>query len=126
MRSLTFDPDGTLIASRQDLINSVNAILQHFGRLELPAEAIVAYVGEGLSLLVRRALGDPEGRALLRDATEFFLAYMRFRISYYFAQNTALTTFLPSLSPPLTFLDIPWQRQPSHYVDLAGAADTYQ
>jgi phosphoglycolate phosphatase len=38
MRLLIFDLDGTLIDSRQDLINSMNGTLHHFGRLELPAE----------------------------------------------------------------------------------------
>jgi len=44
----------------------VNATLHHFACLELPAEVITAYVGDGLSMLVRRALGDPEGKFLLR------------------------------------------------------------
>jgi phosphoglycolate phosphatase-like HAD superfamily hydrolase len=69
-----FDLDGTLIDSRQDLINSVNATLRHFERPELPSEVITAYVGDGPSMLVRRALGDPKDKCLLREATDFFLA----------------------------------------------------
>ena len=74
MRLLIFDLDGTLIDSRQDLINSVNATLRHFGRPELPAETITAYVGDGPSMLVRRAFGDTADLRRLREATEFFLA----------------------------------------------------
>ena len=33
---LIFDLDGTLIDSREDLANSINAMLIHFGKKELP------------------------------------------------------------------------------------------
>lgn len=74
VRLLIFDLDGTLIDSRQDLINSVNATLRHFGRPELLPNVITAYVGDGLSMLLRRAFGEQENRQLLREATEFLVA----------------------------------------------------
>jgi len=37
---LIFDLDGTLIDSREDLANSINAMLIHFGKKELPHEVI--------------------------------------------------------------------------------------
>lgn len=77
MKLLIFDLDGTLIDSRQDLINSMNATLSHFGRPELSPEVITAYVGDGPPLLVRRAFGDSTDERLLREATEFFLASYR-------------------------------------------------
>jgi phosphoglycolate phosphatase-like HAD superfamily hydrolase len=60
MRLLSFDLDGTLIDSRQDVIHSVNATLRYFECLELPAELFAAFVGGDLSMLLRRALGDPD------------------------------------------------------------------
>jgi phosphoglycolate phosphatase len=75
MKLLIFDLDGTLIDSRQDLINSMNATLSHFGRPELSPEVITAYVGDGPPMLVRRAFGDSTDERLLREATEFFLAF---------------------------------------------------
>jgi len=60
IRFLIFDLDGTLIDSRLDLIHSINAMLRHCGRPELPGDVIAAYVGDGAPMLVRRALGDPE------------------------------------------------------------------
>ena len=59
VRLLIFDLDGTLVDSRQDLGNSINAMLRHFGRHELPLEVIASYIGDGAPMLVRRALGDP-------------------------------------------------------------------
>ena len=58
---LVFDLDGTLIDSRVDLCNAVNAMLAQLGRPRLPEPVIASYIGDGASLLVRRALGDPEG-----------------------------------------------------------------
>jgi phosphoglycolate phosphatase len=72
-----FDLDGTLIDSREDLIQSVNAMLRHFKRPELPGEVVASYVGDGAPMLVRRALGDPEDEVFFKQALEYFLAYYR-------------------------------------------------
>ena len=77
MKLVIFDLDGTLIDSRLDLIQSVNAMLRHFGRAELPGEVVASYVGDGAPMLVRRALGDPRDQRLVKDALEYFLAYYR-------------------------------------------------
>ena len=72
-----FDLDGTLIDSRLDLIHSVNAMLRHLRRPELPGEVVASYVGDGAPMLVRRALGDPKDEKLLASALEYFLAYYK-------------------------------------------------
>jgi phosphoglycolate phosphatase len=72
-----FDLDGTLIDSRLDLIHSVNAMLRHFNRPELPGEVVASYVGDGAPMLVRRALGDPDDERIFKQALEFFLLYYR-------------------------------------------------
>jgi phosphoglycolate phosphatase len=77
IKLLIFDLDGTLIDSRLDLVHSVNAMLRHFGRPELPDEVIASYVGDGAPVLVRRALGDPKDEKFLKDALEYFLGYYR-------------------------------------------------
>jgi len=78
---IVFDLDGTLIDSRQDLCNSINAMLTHFGKPELPEAVIASYIGDGASMLVRRALGDPEGdihdEEFVAEALAFFLDYYR-------------------------------------------------
>src|SRR5205085_3020290 len=77
LRLLIFDLDGTLIDSRVDLANSVNAMLRQYGRRPLPTEVIATYVGDGAPTLVRRALGDPQEETLVQEALAFFLAYYR-------------------------------------------------
>jgi phosphoglycolate phosphatase len=77
LRLLVFDLDGTLIDSRADLAQSVNAMLHHFDRPTLPMEIISGYIGDGASMLVRRALGDPDDEPFVQQALEFFLDYYR-------------------------------------------------
>ncbi|MBO0910851.1 MAG: HAD hydrolase-like protein [Acidobacteria bacterium] len=77
MKLVIFDLDGTLVDSRVDLVNSVNAVLRHFHRPELPGDVVASYVGDGVSMLVRRALGDPTDEGFFKEALEYFLAYYR-------------------------------------------------
>ena len=77
IKLLIFDLDGTLIDSRLDLIHSINAMLRHFKRSELPGDVVASYVGDGAPMLVRRALGDPKDEAFLKEALEYFLGYYR-------------------------------------------------
>ena len=77
IRLLIFDLDGTLVDSRLDLANSVNATLRHFELPELPCDVIASYIGDGAPMLVRLALGDPDDSRLIDDALAFFLAYYR-------------------------------------------------
>lgn len=77
IKLLIFDLDGTLIDSRLDLIQSVNAMLCHYGRPELPGDVVASYVGDGAPMLVRRALGDPKDAHFFKEALEYFLSYYR-------------------------------------------------
>jgi len=77
IRLVLFDLDGTLIDSRLDLVHSINAMLRHLSRPELPGDVIATYVGDGAPMLVRRALGDPEDDAYVHRALDFFLLYYR-------------------------------------------------
>ena len=74
---LIFDLDGTLIDSREDLANSINAMLIHFGKKELPHEVIASYIGDGAPMLVRRSLGDPDDENFVQDAVLYFLGWYR-------------------------------------------------
>ena len=56
IRLVVFDLDGTLIDSRRDLADSVNALLVELGAAPLDLDAVTAMVGEGAAVLVRRAL----------------------------------------------------------------------
>jgi phosphoglycolate phosphatase len=73
---LIFDLDGTLIDSKRDLADSVNAMRIHLGEPPLADETVYSYVGNGAPVLVRRALpGRPEEEIEL--GLRYFLEYYR-------------------------------------------------
>ncbi len=74
---LVFDLDGTLIDSAQDLAVSMNATRQHFGLAPLDPKLIYSYVGNGVAVLVKRAVAAEAGEAVLDDALAFFLRFYR-------------------------------------------------
>lgn len=95
LKLLVFDLDGTLIDSAQDLCNSVNATLVHFGRPALPDEVIARYIGDGALLLVNRALAhdhpEPFNEEFLTSAHQFFLDYYReHKLDYTYAFDGVL------------------------------------
>lgn len=55
-QAIIFDLDGTLLDTIQDLANSMNAVLERRGYPIHPVDAYRYFVGEGVELLVRRAL----------------------------------------------------------------------
>lgn len=74
---LIFDLDGTLIDSSQDLAISMNATRQHMGLSPLDPALIFSYVGNGASVLVRRALGPNASDHEAAKALDFFLKFYR-------------------------------------------------
>lgn len=75
-RLLVFDLDGTLIDSKVDLAVAVNVALESYGISPLPHPTIYSYVGDGATILIRRAL--PPGKAdLLPEVLDRFLSYYR-------------------------------------------------
>lgn len=77
IRLLIFDLDGTLVDSQLDLAHSVNAMLRHFQKPELPVHVISGYIGDGAPMLVRRALNDPQDESFFHEAMDFFIRYYR-------------------------------------------------
>ena len=53
---LIFDLDGTLVDSRADLATSVNLLRAHYSLPPLPLETVTNYIGNGVRVLVTRAL----------------------------------------------------------------------
>ena len=75
VRALIFDLDGTLVDSKQDLIRSVNAMLEEMGREKLHEDTISGYIGHGAPKLVARALGNGAAEKEREQALRFFLAH---------------------------------------------------
>jgi phosphoglycolate phosphatase len=84
LKLLIFDLDGTLVDSRMDLANSINAMLRNYHRPELPPDVIATFIGDGAPTLVRRSLGfkddhdlAPKEEEFIEDALVFFLEWYR-------------------------------------------------
>jgi phosphoglycolate phosphatase len=77
MDLLIFDLDGTLIDSKRDLAESVNATRGNLGLAPLDLETIAKYVGNGAPVLIRRALGPDYNEEQIEEALLYFLDYYR-------------------------------------------------
>jgi phosphoglycolate phosphatase len=103
---VAFDLDGTLVDSSADLANAVNVMLAELGVDRLPDPEIVAMVGEGAAVLVRRALTaaglDPD----LPGALERFLQHYDAHLLDHTRPYPGMIETLQQLSPrlPLTVL----------------------
>src|SRR5215472_6761683 len=94
LKLLIFDLDGTLIDSRLDLANSVNAARLHLDMPPLPNETAYSYVGNGVDALIKCFLGDGASERELARAKEFFLDYYR-------AHMLDFTTLYPATTESL-------------------------
>ncbi len=74
---LIFDLDGTLIDSKEDLANAVNAARRRMALAPLPNELVYSYVGNGAPTLIRRAMGPEATEADVQTALEYFMAYYK-------------------------------------------------
>lgn len=97
VRALVFDLDGTLIDSKMDLVNSVNAMLREIGRAELPPDLIASYVGHGAPQLMASTLGAASSDTERKDALAIFL-------KHYDQQKLALTRPYPGVVEGLQLL----------------------
>jgi phosphoglycolate phosphatase len=53
---IIFDLDGTLVNTLEDIAASVNFTLQKLGRPPIPVDSVRQYVGDGIEMLMMRAL----------------------------------------------------------------------
>lgn len=70
---MVFDFDGTLVSSGRDLAAAVNHALAETGLPVRREEEIRGFIGDGIGMLVERALG-PEHAALAPRVLELFSA----------------------------------------------------
>lgn len=72
---IIFDLDGTLIDSRLDLANSVNFTRQQLGLPPLQHQLIFSYIGDGATMLIRRAMGEGLAESDIQKALDIFMAH---------------------------------------------------
>ena len=91
---LAIDLDGTLVDSSEDLAASVNHALISLGFSTLSIETVKTFVGDGVSMLIKRALGD--------RAKDYYIEAMELFTDYYQRHLLDKTTLYPDV---LAFLD---------------------
>jgi phosphoglycolate phosphatase len=74
---LIFDLDGTLIDSKQDLVQAVNAARRRMHLAPLDDETVASYVGNGAPVLIRRAMGPEATEEQCREALDYFYEFYR-------------------------------------------------
>ena len=78
VQAAAFDLDGTLCDSIPDLAAAANAMRQTLGMAALPDAAVQSYVGDGIGVLVHRALTDnPQGTAPEAQWQQGYTAFVR-------------------------------------------------
>lgn len=77
VKTVIFDLDGTLIDSKRDIIDSLNAILTQMGLEAKAPEVIRGYIGLGRDKLVSDALGRSATPAMVDKANQVFEEYYR-------------------------------------------------
>ncbi len=102
-RAILFDLDGTLLDTIRDLADSMNAVLQRCGLPGHGCEAYKQFVGDGMDVLVRRAL--PENRRD-RETVDGCLLAMRAEYSSRWRQQTRSYEGIPDLLDALRDLQI--------------------
>ena len=75
-RLLVFDLDGTLVDSREDLARSLNHTMAAHGLPVLPMATVCDFVGDGVTMLLKRAIGSGHD-ALFPAVRKTFLAHYR-------------------------------------------------
>jgi phosphoglycolate phosphatase len=79
LTAVVYDLDGTLVDSRHDLADAVNAMLRALGLPRRPPEIIWNFIGEGAERLVRRSLG-PQHEDRLPEAMKTWRAEYQQRL----------------------------------------------
>jgi len=73
---IIFDLDGTLVDSRQDIVNAINFMLNELGLAQKTQNEIISYVGNGILQLIDRVL-HPKQAELKKRGLDIFKGYYK-------------------------------------------------
>jgi len=93
-RLLICDLDGTLVDTSRDITNALNHALQFYGYPTLTVEKTVQVVGEGITRLIQKLIGDKAGTERQDEVKQRFL-------DFYEQHLTDFSTVYPSVTDTL-------------------------
>jgi 2-phosphoglycolate phosphatase len=76
LKAVLFDLDGTLIDSEKDIAAAANFTRERYGLEPVSGSVIATYVGNGVMVLLAKALGT-EDQTKIQEAHEIFKTYYR-------------------------------------------------
>ncbi|MCB1190154.1 MAG: HAD family hydrolase [Leptospiraceae bacterium] len=94
-KGIIFDLDGTLLDSITDIANAMNSVLGYFGYPKHPVSAYKLYVGDGVDILVKRAL--PQNKNIEKQIIEKCILAYRADYSKRWKENSKLYPGIPEL-----------------------------
>ena len=74
IKLVIFDLDGTLVNSIYDIHDSLNETMREFGYPERSQDDTLSFIGDGVEMLIKRAMPEEEGEdaAKVAETTAFF------------------------------------------------------
>lgn len=100
IKAVIFDLDGTLLNTLDDLKDSVNYVLEEHGYKIRTIDEIRNFVGNGVGLLIRRALpseaSDDEYLSCLEDFKQYYAEHSEILTAPYEGINDMLSAFKSS------------------------------
>jgi len=82
-RLLLFDLDGTLVDTSRDITNALNHALQFYGYPVLTVEKTIQLIGEGITRLIQKLIGDTAGLERQDEIKESFLEFYEKHLTDY-------------------------------------------
>lgn len=73
--TVIFDLDGTLLYTLEDLTDSTNAALEHFGFEKRTVSEVRSFVGNGVKKLIERAIPDGVENPVFEECLGFFKSH---------------------------------------------------
>ena len=96
-KAVLFDMDGTVMNTIDDLNDSVNASLRHFGMPGISREDTLRFIGNGARRLIEQAVPAGTGEDMLEEVLKYYVNYYQGHCMIKTAPYDGITELMKSL-----------------------------